>query len=188
MAVKSKILTGTALLFFSAVVIWAIRTVPDPPPLVPQEDKPKIMTYDKNTISEEKAGVKIWDMTSDSMSVNAVTQDADLTGIVGHFYNANGHTVTVTAEHGFYAHETKNIKVDGKVKLETEDGATLTADEIEWIAKEEKLAAKGNAVVIKDDMKATADVIEGTNGFTYIKAIGKAHFEKGGQVGEAKND
>ena len=188
MNIKGKFLIGALLILFASVVIWAVRTVPEPPPLTVKSEEPKVMTYDNNTISEEQAGVKIWDLTSESMTVNTTTQDAEMTGITGHFYSHDGRTVTLTAEHGYYTHETRDIKIDGKVKVSTNDGITLTADELMWLAKEAKLAAQGNAVVTKDDIKATADRIESTDGFSMIKAIGHAHFEKGVEEnGEKKN-
>lgn len=176
---RTKIIVTVFLLLFVCVVAWAIRTVPEPPPPTSKDEKPKIMTYDQNTISEEKAGVKVWELTSDSMTVNADNQDAEMTNLTGHFFAEDGRIVTVTAKRGEYRHESRDIKIDGDVKITTSDGATLTADELLWTAKEELLTAKGNAVVTKDDMKATADRIESSNGFSHIKAIGKAHFEKG---------
>ena len=51
---------------------------------------------------------------------------------------------------------------------------------LRWQAKEAMLAAIGDAVAEKDDMKISGDRIESTDGFNKIKVIGKAHLVKGG--------
>ena len=63
---KQKTLVALGILFFACVVIWAVRTVPETPKIDHSgDDQPRIMSYDNNTISEEKDGVKIWDLTAD---------------------------------------------------------------------------------------------------------------------------
>ena len=65
--------------------------------------------------------------------------------------------------------------------IHTSDGASLTGQELRWQAKESMLAAIGDAVAEKDDMKISGDRIESTDGFNKIKVIGKAHLVKGGE-------
>ena len=70
---KQKTLVALGILFFACVVIWAVRTVPEAPKIDhSDDDQPRIMSYDNNTISEEKDGVKIWDLTADHIEVDAM--------------------------------------------------------------------------------------------------------------------
>ncbi len=178
MSKKGKLLLAAAVFFFALLVVWAVRTVPEPPPII-KDDTPKVMTYDQNTISEEKAGKKIWELTAESTTVNVDNEDILMNVLTGHFYAEDGRIVTITADKGAYSHGSRDIWVTGNVKVTTSDGAELTADEFHWSAKEEKLTAKGNAKATKEDMKLTADEIESTDGFNIVKAKGKAHIEKG---------
>ena len=70
--------------------------------------------------------------------------------------------------------------ITGNVAITTSDGAKLSSKELRWTAKDELLAAVGDATAVKDDMKASGDRIESTDGFNKIKIIGKAHLVKGG--------
>lgn len=55
-------------------------TVPQAPQKPQLEDGPKVMSYDNNTISEEKDGRKIWELTSETMTVDVDTKDVELYG------------------------------------------------------------------------------------------------------------
>lgn len=176
---KQKTLVALGILFFACVVIWAVRTVPEAPKVDhSNDDQPRIMTYDNNTISEEKDGVKIWDLTADHLEVDIDSRNAEMTGITGHFYQKDGRSAEVTADHGSYDNETKNIQIDGNVKITTSDGATLTSDELLWTAEQGMLSAIGQAKVSNDTIRAWGERIDSTDGFNKIKISGKAHIEK----------
>ena len=64
MSRKGKAWAALGVFLFACVVIWAVRTVPQAPQKPQLEDGPKVMSYDNNTISEEKDGRKIWELTS----------------------------------------------------------------------------------------------------------------------------
>lgn len=180
---KRKFLLGAGLAIFAALVVWAVVTVPETPatPEKPAQSD-KIMSYDGNEISEEKNGRKIWDLTAEHIEVNVDTKDATLEKLVGHFYAEDGRVVEVKADKGTYAEQTRDIAIMGNVQVQNSDGAKLTSDELRWEAKKEILAAVGNAKAVKEDLLATGDRIESTDGFNKIKIIGKAHLAKGGET------
>lgn len=113
------------------------------------------------------------------MTVDVDTKDVELTGLSGKFYEEDGRIVSVTADHGSYKSDTKDIQVDGNVAIETTDGAALSCGKLLWTEAEGKLTAAEGASIQQDDMQARADRIESTNGFHHFKAIGKAHIVKG---------
>lgn len=176
---KQKTLVALGILFFACVVIWAVRTVPEMPKIDhSDDDQPRIMSYDNNTISEEKDGVKIWDLTADHIDVDIDSRNAELTGLTGHFYQKDGRSAEVKADHGSYDNETKDIKIDGNVQITTSDGAELTSDELLWTAEQGMLSAIGQAKVSNDTIRAWGERIDSTDGFNKIKISGKAHIEK----------
>lgn len=177
---RSKLLLGAGAAAFAGLIAWTVLTVPDAPNIPEQQDEPQLMTYEDNTISEEKNGRKVWELTAEHMSVDLETQDVKLEKITGHFYAEDGRTVEVLADGGSYDNETKDIVIAGDVSISTSDGATLTGDELRWTAENETLAVAGNAAASKDDMRASGDRIESTDGFGKIKIVGRAHLVKGG--------
>lgn len=180
---KQKLLVAAGIALFAALVVWAVSTVPQRPdtPETPQADS-KIMSYDGNEISEERNGRKIWDLTAEHIEVNIDTKDAALEKLSGHFYMEDGRVVEVKADKGTYTAAAKDIAITGNVTVKNSDGAELTSDELRWEAAKEILAAVGNAKAVKDDLLATGDRIESTDGFNKIKIIGKAHLVKGGET------
>ena len=179
---KHKFLLGAGLAASVALVIWAVITVPETPSPESEPQKGSFMSYDGNVLSEERNGRKIWGLTAEHIEVNIETRDAELEKITGHFYAEDGRVVEVTADKGSYNEKTKDIVIAGNVDVKNSDGARLTSDELRWEAKKEILAASGNAKVTKEDMLATGQRIESSDGFNKVKVIGKAHLVKGGDT------
>ena len=183
MSSKGKVLLGGLALLLFCLIVWAVRTVPEPPPPIEKTDEPKIMSYEGNTITEEKDGVRIWDLTAEKSHVDVESQDAEMENIVGHFYQPNGRVLELKAPHGEYSHDTGDIKLTGGVVATTNDKMDLSADTLTWLAKEEKLIAEGNAKANSEGhgFHIKAEKIESTDGFQKFKAMGKAHIELEGK-------
>ena len=179
---KMKVLLVVLLVALAGLVAWVVTSIPAPSTKQVQTSDSKVMTYDGNTISEEKDGRKIWELTADHIEVDADTQNVKLEKVVGHFYMQDGRIVGIEADNGSYDNATKDISVTGSVVVNNSDGAQLVSDELKWTSKEEMLAAIGNATVSKDDMRANGNRIESTDGFNKIKIIGKAHLVTGGET------
>ncbi len=179
MSAKGKLFIGAGILLFISLIAWVVRTIPDPPQPVEPKNEPRIMTYEGNFLSAEKDGRTQWELTADHIIVNVDTQDAEITNITVKFYEEDGRIVTLVADKGNYVRSTQDISVEGNVKVSNTDGAELTSQKFQWIAEKEMLVAEGEVHVKKDDMRATGNRIESTDGFNHIKIIGKAHLEKG---------
>ena len=70
MSKKAKtlvVLIGAAVII---LIVWTVSTIPEPPPATPPEPPGSTMSYDGNTLSEEKNGRKIWDLTADHIDVD----------------------------------------------------------------------------------------------------------------------
>ena len=180
MSKRNKILLALGIAAFAALVIWAVATVPEAPKPTETSQDTKVMTYDGNTIREEKDGRTIWEFTAEHIQVDVETKNVTFETLTGKFYAKDGRTVEIHADGGNYDDATKDIAITGNVAITTSDGAKLSSKELRWTAKDELLAAVGDATAVKDDMKASGDRIESTDGFNKIKIIGKAHLVKGG--------
>ena len=179
MSTKWKVFLGALGFLFFCLVVWVVRTTPDAPPVVEKLDTPRTMSYEGNVLSEERDGVKIWDLSADSMQVNTANQNVEMVNPVAHFYPKDGNVVELRAKHGVYDQMTKNVHVDSEVIVTTKDGAKLTADVLDWVAGEETLIAEGKVKVTKEDLLAEGDRIEARKGFQHFKIQGNAHIVKG---------
>ena len=83
---KIKILIVAGLGLFFGVVVWAISTTPTaPPPPSEKIEPPAKMTYETNNIVEEKNGVKLFELNSGKMIVDAITQNAEIEDVQAKF-------------------------------------------------------------------------------------------------------
>ena len=180
MSKRGKIFLGLVAAVLLGVIAWTVLSIPTPtPPEAVDASEQKLMRYGKNTIAEEKNGVKIWDLTSESSVMNVDTQDTDFTNIIGHFYEKDGTVVEITAPHGFYNGKVKDIKLDGGVQVTTTKNAKLTSDALTWDNTKEILAALGNAKGTQPGMEINGDKIESWDGFQSFKATGHAKVVRG---------
>ena len=184
MSIRAKALAAVIAVLAAGLVVWAVATVPDAPKIVPQPDK-KTMSYDGNTISEEKNGRKIWELTSEHIEVDVDTQDVTMQGITGHFYAEDGKVAELKAESGVYGGKSKDIKLTGGIVVTYSDGAILVSKELEWKSQEEILTALGDVKSVREDLLITADKIENSDSFNKVKAVGHAHLEKNEEKAKA---
>lgn len=184
MSKKARILVAVIGAAAVMLVVWAVSTVPDAPKPQEQPEK-RVMSYDGNTISEEKNGRKIWDLTSDKIEVDVDTKDMKMAGITGHFYAEDGKVAELKADSGIYGGESKDIKLTGNIIVTYSDGAVLTSQELEWKNSAETLTASGEAKATREDVLMTADRIEASESFNKLKAVGHAHIEKNAEKAKA---
>ena len=124
-----KFLAGIGIVAFASLVTWTVTSVPETPKAQTETSDPKIMSYDGNTISEEKDGHKIWELTAEHIEIDTDSKDAKLEKLQGHFYAKDGRVVAINADSGSYSNATKDIALTGNVSIENSDGAKLTSDE-----------------------------------------------------------
>lgn len=177
---NKKILAGLVLVLLAAMCVWTVRSVPeqikDAPPL-----EKRVMTYSGNTISEEKDGRKLWELTAESMEVDVDTQDAALINLDAKFYTEDGRTIRLLAPKADYKAKDKFLTAEGGIKGDTTDGIHLRCARLEWKAAEERLTLIGDAELHRDEdaLKVAGDTIEASDDFNKFKASGHAHLEKG---------
>ena len=176
---KVKILIGVLGILFVCLVTWVVRTTPTEPPPKEVIEPPTVMEYENNTLVEEKDGVKIWEITSDKIRVDANTHLAEFKGIKGKFYQADGKVLELTAIQGYYDQDSKNVHVEGDVVVTDGEGGKLTTVHLDWLSHEEMIIATEDVKISQDDMRAFADRAETMNGFQKFYLKGNAKVLRG---------
>ena len=176
---KIKILVGVGIIFFVCLVTWVIRTTPKAPPQKEKIDPPTVMEYEGNTITEEKDGVKLWEMTADKIKIDSVTQLAEFDKVDGKFYQDDGKTLKVTANKGVYNQQTRDVHLEGEVVLIDSDGAKLTGKKLDWDSKQETITATEDVKLFREDVRATGDFASSNDGFKHFFMKGNVRILKG---------
>ena len=183
MSTREKILAATIGLFFVCLVVWVVRTTPSAPPPIKKIEPPTVMEYEGNTIIEEKDGQIIWELTCEKLRLDTLTQNIELDGITGKFYqrdeNEDEKTWELTAVKGIYYQADKSIHVEGEVKVTNSDGAELLSDKLDWFAEQEMIVATGNVKISKDDMRAFGDMAYSKTALKQFGLMGNAKILKG---------
>lgn len=153
MSTRNRILIAAVVIFFVCLVVWVVRTTPTTPPPAEKFEPPTIIEYEGNTITEEQDGKIIWELTCDKMRIDTVTQNIELDGVKGKFYqhDEDEKIWELTAATGIYYQVQKNILVKGDVVVTNSEGAKLLSDELEWIAEQELITASGNVDVTNSE-------------------------------------
>lgn len=178
-----KILLGVlAAAVLIGAFLWAILSVPEPPAI---DEPSRVMSYEGNTLSLEKDGRTVWQLTAETIEADVDGKAAEAKNIEGVFHEDDGRELRLTAPHARYDMTTKDLVIDGGVKVETSDGIRLTSREVVWSSATEVLAAVGDAELRHEAeaLRASAERIESSDGFQRFKASGKdgkkAQIEKG---------
>ena len=176
---KYKILILIGLVLFAGLVFWVVSTTPTEPPPTEKFEPPSKMTYETNSIVEEKNGVKLFELNSGKMIIDAKTQNAELEDVHAKLYQEDGSFVELKAKRGFYDNQSGDIHVEGEVEVTDSEGSKLTSGTLDWHGKEEILIATDKVKISKDDMRAYGDRAEARNGLRRFNLKGNAHVLKG---------
>ena len=180
MSTRGKILAATVTIFFVCLVVWVVRTTPTTPPPIEKVTPPTVMEYEGNTLTEEKDGMIIWELTCDKMRIDTITQNVELDGIKAKFFQHDEEkSWELVAKTGIYYQAKSLIHVEGDVVVTNSEGAKLQSDQLEWFGDEEKLIATGNVKIAKDDMRACGDTAYTNDNFQHFGLLGNAKVLKG---------
>ena len=177
---QRKWIYGSGAVLLTGLIVWAATTVPEIPTQTDVPTGPRVMSYADNTLSEERDGRTVWKMTAEQIHVDIDTNDTGMEKIDGTFYSEDGRSLTLKAAEGRMDSATRDVVVTGNIEAQTSDGASLRAKQLRWTAAEGSLSAEGDAVLVRDDIRATGDRIVSTDGFQKFSVIGNARIEKGG--------
>ena len=179
---RKTLLAVLAAALFVAAFAWAVLTVPEAPAL---DDSARTLRYEGNTLSMEKDGRTVWQLTAEAIEASTDGKAAEARNIEGVFHEDDGRKLKLAAPHAHYDMTSKDLVIDGGVKVESSDGIRLTSREIIWSSEKETLAAVGDALLTQEEekLRVSAERIESSDGFARFTASGKdgkkARIEKG---------
>lgn len=176
---KNKIAIYGFIIVVIAVCAWAVITKPAPQKKTADVNQDQTMDYTGNTITEEKNGKKIWEVTAESITMDQSTKKADMKNITGKYYADNGQVITLNSAHGTYDDATKDIVLDSGVHVERDDGLIFDAQKVTWSDANQSFTGEGGVNIKKGDMTGSGDKVESSNAFTQFKLSGNAHIVKG---------
>ena len=162
------------------VLYWAFSNQPQIS--VENVDDPanKSLSYAGNTLTEEKDGKKIWELTAETITVDPVTKNITLKNINGVFYQDDGNNIHLTAPTALDDNKTHDITITEKVIATRSDGSNFTASQVLWQNSIQKFTGEGSVKVVKEDTVITGDKLETDAGMNKVKVEGNAHIIKGG--------
>ena len=131
---KKALLAGLAAALFVAAFAWAVLSVPEAPPA---DDSARTLRYEGNTLSLEKDGRTVWQLTAESIEAGLDGKEAEARNIEAVFHEEDGRELKLAAPHAHYDMTSKDLVVDGGVKVETSDGIRLTSREVIWSSEKE---------------------------------------------------
>ena len=140
------------------------------------------MAFSGTSMVEEQDGRKLWELSARVMEVDPKTRWVYMTDMVGVLHRKDGSKINFTAKNGVVDPQTRNMDFSGRVDMKANDGATFSADQGRYLAKERKIFASGSIRATKEDMVLTANEMETDDSFEYIVVKGNARIVKGGPV------
>ncbi len=138
------------------------------------------MAFSGTSMVEEQDGQKLWELTARVMEVDAKTRWVYMTDMVGVLHRKDGTKIDFTAKNGIVDPQTRNIEMSGRIDMKASDGATFSADQGKYLAKDRKIFASGSIRATKEDMVLTANEMETDDRFEFIVVKGNARIIKGG--------
>ena len=146
----------------------------------PKESVVSRMAFSGTSMVEEQDGQKLWELTARVMEVDAKTRWVYMTDMVGVLHRKDGTKIDFTAKNGIVDPKTRNIEMTGRIDMKASDGATFSADQGKYLAKDRKIFASGSIRATKEDMVLTANEMETDDRFEHIVVKGNARIIKGG--------
>ena len=111
----------------------------------------------KARFSEIRDGSVVWELLAEDVAYDKVGEVAHLSGIRMDFVHSRlGGAIKVTADQGDYFSNNNNIKLRGKVHVETEDGCVFDTDSIEYRALESRFKTADRVVFRQQRLTLTA--------------------------------
>lgn len=150
---------------------------PQAPPVSAESGK---VVFSGNSLFEEKDGKRIWDINAEKIEVDQNTKKIYFTNPTIIFYQDKGGKINVTAPQAVMNTESHDVTMTGVVKAVSSEGHTFTAQEIQWLAKQEYFYGTGNVKMTRDDTVIIGDKVETDGKMEKIKVTGNAKVLKGG--------
>jgi len=181
---KSSFLAiAVTLLLLAGGLYYFLREEPSVTPKPPRQitsDPEAEVSFSGTSMVEEQGGKKLWELSSDKITVNQTPKMARFYGVKGMFYQDDGSKVDLTAREAVLDQTTKNIILNGDVRAVATEGAVFTAAQARWDGVQKRFFGTGGITFTREDVVITGDTIESDAGLEKVKVQGQARARKGG--------
>ena len=103
-----------------------------------------------------KGGKKQWEL--EGKSADIATENINLIDVIGRVYGKDTN-MTIVADQGSLNRINDNVHLEKNVLVTTDEGATLTADYLDWDAQNEKLTSDAPVQIKRGEMRASGQGI-----------------------------
>ncbi|MDD2580559.1 MAG: LPS export ABC transporter periplasmic protein LptC [Desulfuromonadaceae bacterium] len=111
----------------------------------------------KARFSEIQDGLVVWELVAERVDYDKSGDMAYLSDIRMEFQRTHSHgVVTVTADSGDYSNSAKNVRLNGHVHIETEDGASFKTNSITYAGATHKFTTSDPVAFRQQRLQLTA--------------------------------
>jgi LPS export ABC transporter protein LptC len=139
------------------------------------------ISFSASSIVEHKDGKKLWELNAQTIQVDPTTKQAVLTDIKGVLYREDGSKIDLVARTGRVDSGTKDIFLEGEIKVVSSTGGVFTSAKARWSQQEQHIYGSGGITLTKEDTVITGDAIDSDAKIEQVKVQGNARAIKGGQ-------
>ncbi len=177
---KRTIFSLILLFIFGILSIWAFvmsRNIMGSTKIAQKDSgAQEQVTLRELIIIETKNGKKFWEVYADSGRLDKLTDKAVLNNISANFYKEGEVILSVASPVAVYSSEEKEIRLKGGAEGANNKDVYIKADEICWAGSKDRIQAKGNVKIIRNDQVMTvSDESSFDTDFTNLKISGDAN-------------
>ena len=176
---KRTIFSVVLLTFLILLSIWVFFTNSAGKIDTISSDSQKIesnqVTVNDLIIIETKKGQKYWEVLAETGTYDKTMGKADLTNIIGNFYQNGKVVLSFEAPLAVYDRINKEITLKNNAIVVNDQGVTMTAGEICWSSEKNKIIANQKVKIVqKGKLLTTSDEAEFNADFTHLKLSGNS--------------
>ncbi len=138
-----------------------------------QEITVPIMELSNSEMQETQGGKVIWKLKAERVSIGADKNSATMENVEGYFKDEEME-FSLKAKTGRVLRNEKQVYLEGEVRGKTKDGAELSAENLMYDGKTQKLSTDKHFILTKDGRELTADSFEADRVLELVEAKGHA--------------
>ncbi len=132
-----------------------------------------VMELSNSEMQETQGGKVIWKLKAERVSIGADKNSATMENVEGYFKNEDTE-FTLKAKTGRVLRKEQWVYLEGEVRGKTKDGAELSAENLTYDGKAQKLSTDKYFVLTKDGRELTADSFIADRVLERVEAKGHA--------------
>ena len=132
-----------------------------------------VMELSNSEMQESQKGKVIWKLKAEHVTIGADKNTATMENVEGYFKDKDVE-LTIKSKYGRVSRNDQLVYLEGEVHGKTSDGAELSAENLTYRGKTQKLSTDKPFVITKDGKELSADSFEADRVLETMKAKGHA--------------